>query len=104
MKSLKKFAVRCWVFAAHWLEFCREEWQDYRADCHFAQYDPEGNGKPREPSYIEFASILSRVFWNNFKCSLVGHDIIDESVAGPDSGCMDHYCKRCGRYWHVTLY
>jgi len=37
-------------------------------------------------------------------CELFGHDIEDCSSAGPDSGNMDHRCKRCGEYWAVTLY
>ena len=37
-------------------------------------------------------------------CDIHGHDIVDMSYGGPDSGNMDHGCKRCGEYWSVPLY
>lgn len=38
-------------------------------------------------------------------CEVLGdHDIVDCSDAGPDSGNMDHRCRRCGQYWSVPLY
>lgn len=37
-------------------------------------------------------------------CRYRGHALVDESTAGPDSGNMDHSCRRCGQYWHVPLY
>jgi hypothetical protein len=37
-------------------------------------------------------------------CRRQGHDIVDCSSAGPDSGNMDHECRRCGQYWPVPLY
>lgn len=38
------------------------------------------------------------------QCWAQGHDIVDVSTAGPDSGNMDHECKRCGQEWRVPLY
>lgn len=32
------------------------------------------------------------------------HDWVDEGYAGPDSGCIDMRCKRCGHSVHHTLY
>lgn len=37
-------------------------------------------------------------------CDGIGHDIVDRSSAGPDSGNMDYECIRCGQYWSVPLY
>jgi hypothetical protein len=37
-------------------------------------------------------------------CGFFGHDLVDCSTGGPDSGNMDHECRRCGRYWDVPLY
>lgn len=37
-------------------------------------------------------------------CKLRGHDIVDRSAAGPESGNMDHACQRCDAYWSVPLY
>lgn len=36
--------------------------------------------------------------------ALGGHDLIDRSSAGPDSGDMDCECMRCGQYFHHQLY
>ena len=37
-------------------------------------------------------------------CDIKGHKLVDESYGGPESGCMDHSCNRCGQSWSVTLY
>lgn len=37
-------------------------------------------------------------------CLLKGHDLIDEGYAGPDSGCIDMVCKRCGWSSRTWLY
>lgn len=38
------------------------------------------------------------------KCATEGHRIVDNSYGGPDSGCIDLECRRCGWSHHVTLY
>ena len=38
------------------------------------------------------------------ECREDGHDLVDVSSAGPESGDMDHECRRCGEYWSVPLY
>jgi len=42
--------------------------------------------------------------WNTAMCSLHGHDLVDCSSGGPESGNLDHGCRRCGAYWRVSLY
>lgn len=37
-------------------------------------------------------------------CGYIGHDFVDDSQAGPESGNMSGYCKRCGFSYSVTLY
>jgi len=37
-------------------------------------------------------------------CKRYGHKLVDYSSGGPDSGNMDHACRRCGKFWHVPLY
>jgi len=37
-------------------------------------------------------------------CKRYGHKLEDCSSAGPESGNMDHGCRRCGEYWHAPLY
>lgn len=34
------------------------------------------------------------------KCKIYGHDMVDNSYAGPDTGCVDLACTRCG--WDHT--
>jgi len=41
---------------------------------------------------------------SSLHCKWRGHDIEDCSSAGPDSGNMDHECRRCSQYWSVPLY
>lgn len=37
-------------------------------------------------------------------CKIHGHTLTDEGYAGPDSGCIDLRCSRCGWSHHHTLY
>jgi hypothetical protein len=37
-------------------------------------------------------------------CEVDGHDWLDQSSAGPDSGSIDLVCRRCGESVHTTLY
>lgn len=37
-------------------------------------------------------------------CEDLGHVLVDCGYAGPESGCMDHECSRCGQYWSCPLY
>lgn len=41
---------------------------------------------------------------NEMLCKTKGHHLVGCGYGGPDSGCDDHYCSRCGRYWSVPLY
>jgi hypothetical protein len=50
--------------------------------------------KRPEPTYLQLRA----------KCKALGHNIVDNSYGGPDSGCVDVYCTRCGFSHHVTLY
>lgn len=54
-------------------------------------------------AYYVWAWAYYTVVINTF-CRWKGHDIVDESYGGPDSGCMAGYCKRCGFSYHETLY
>jgi hypothetical protein len=38
------------------------------------------------------------------KCAKIGHRIVDSSTGGPESGCIDIHCARCGYHYNVTLY
>ena len=53
----------------------------------------------------EFFCYIVRQLFNEEVCRIKGHQWHDdEGYAGPDSGCMDHTCERCGLNHHVTLY
>ena len=52
--------------------------------------------------YINWAYITSGLA--PWVCKRYGHKIEDLSSAGPESGNMDHGCKRCGEFWKRSLY
>jgi hypothetical protein len=37
-------------------------------------------------------------------CETFGHCYEDHSWGGPDGGCVDIQCSRCGHGWHHQLY
>ena len=37
-------------------------------------------------------------------CVIMGHKIVDDSYAGPESGDVSLYCERCGWHWSHILY
>lgn len=37
-------------------------------------------------------------------CETFGHNYIDDSYGGPESGYVDVHCSRCGHGWHHQLY
>ncbi len=37
-------------------------------------------------------------------CRMRGHMWVDAGYGGPESGCVDMHCTRCGYSHHVTLY
>ena len=37
-------------------------------------------------------------------CRVKGHDWQDNSYGGPETGCIDMDCRRCGYGFHHTLY
>ena len=42
--------------------------------------------------------------WDGMLCAVYGHDWVDRGYGGPDSGCDDKECRRCGKYWSIPLY
>lgn len=52
-------------------------------------------------------TIWGSIVWSwNFRvvCAWRGHDWMDDSYGGPESGCMAAHCERCGFGFHTTLY
>jgi hypothetical protein len=78
----------------------RCEWYHYEMACHH-----EGS----KPTLREFVWGLLRydrlVAWAAERyCDRFGHDWVDTSTGGPESGDMSGYCKRCGYSFHHQLY
>ena len=50
--------------------------------------------------------VMVEVKWviNTKICEWQGHELVDEGYAGPDSGCIDIVCRRCGWNYRKTLY
>jgi hypothetical protein len=66
---------------------------------------PIGEENPDKPRHLIFYIIGALpLSITPLICKWKGHDIVDRGYGGPDSGCMDHECRRCGQYWSVPLY
>jgi hypothetical protein len=48
-------------------------------------------------------SVVQSIF-TALHCEWSGHELVDNSYGGPDSGCMAMHCSRCGWSFHHTLY
>lgn len=46
------------------------------------------------PQLSPFAALS--LFCSRIVCFIYGHDLHDDGFAGPDSGCIDINCHRCG--------
>lgn len=69
--------------------------------------EDESDGTPEEHEERHRWDHVTGVFVTTGKsiCEFYGdHDLVDCSEAGPDSGNMDHRCRRCGQYWSIPLY
>jgi len=83
------------------LKDCR---QFYNSFIYYDNY--EAWLEKRKPRFQRLRGLweLAKAVFKTLVCYIKDHDLEDCSSAGPDSGNMDHQCKRCGRYWHVPLY
>lgn len=61
------------------------------------EYDA-GMAEEPMPRFILIRYICFRIatFARALHCRISGHDLVDEGFAGPDSGCIEMVCKRCG--------
>ena len=58
----------------------------------------------RKSSYLRFIYDCVNQWCREKWCARYDHDWQDCSTAGPDSGNMDMYCRRCGFGFHHQLY
>lgn len=60
----------------------------------------------KTPEQAKLEAIVGDLIWRSQcrKCDQVGHRIVDEGYGGPDHGCVDLHCLRCGWSQHTTLY
>lgn len=59
------------------------------------------------PTFLLYIQVSLAEVWSGSKfwiCDKLGHKWVDTSHAGPDSGDMSAYCKRCGYSYHANLY
>jgi hypothetical protein len=88
-------------------EAVRGEWQ-WRVQSEYMDshgWGADGEKNPvRRFQHLRFWLYYLGVIALRLRCALTDHDWEDCSTAGPDSGDMDHCCKRCGYYVSVPLY
>lgn len=77
---------------------------DYGYAKHFGK-DPQYPGPtPSKPTPITIACDILRQLWVSIPCAIGGHNWRDDSYGGPDSGCYDMTCERCGYSFSEVLY
>lgn len=97
-----------------------EAYQVFRQEVAYTAYDAEGpvytaDGTPHAPTCVQVWVCRNvptfKVLWAYVTCWVAmlvcrmrGHVWVDNSYGGPESGCVDVYCARCGHNHHVTLY
>jgi hypothetical protein len=89
----------------HW----RDDFEVEPRARHFVETEPDYmfDFTPPQTKLELFEQTLAEAWdfaFANAHCEQFGHDTVDVSTAGPDSGNMDHECRTCGRYWSVPLY
>jgi hypothetical protein len=69
-------------------------------------YDENGDllKKQPKPNVFGFIVFLVSSFISESLCRVKGHDWIDTSTAGPDSGDISGECERCGKSFQHILY
>jgi len=61
----------------------------------------QGNHSPHVAASLNAARFIA----NTTVCAVVGHKLADHGYAGPESGCIDISCDRCGfGYSRTYLY
>ena len=60
--------------------------------------------KYMEPSLWEKLEDFYFLVIEKTVCRWKGHKLVDQSVAGPETGEDSHYCERCRREWNTILY
>lgn len=97
-----------------------EAYQMFCQEVAYTACDAEGpvydsDGTPRAPSrvhvWVQRNLPTFTVLWVNVRmlagaavCKVRGHAWVDNGYGGPESGCIDMHCTRCGHGYHVTLY
>ncbi len=91
-----------------------KQWTDYTLESFDEQehgFIFNEEGYPVDFSEVVYRSRLFPIIYNYLAmvvsitiCNVKGHKWIDESYGGPDGGCIDLYCERCGRNHYVRLY
>ena len=66
----------------------------------------EGKGRIEAVYYIlsSYAEMFAKQAIGGMICRFLDHDFEDHGYAGPESGCIDVECKRCGYGFREWLY
>ncbi len=103
------FAVMdaCQVNSEHTVRYGNLPWCT-RLHCQMLKvfYDAISRTEWTATAWAVFRVLKGHITWavNAAICRLLGHRMVDCSHAGPESGDMDMFCDRCGRYWDIPLY
>lgn len=79
-----------------WWVHQTDDWRWYRGASILVEH--------RQPTIACYIAGRLREIYTGLICKIRGHDLVDESSAGPDSGCVAYHCKRCGWGWCKVLY
>jgi len=82
---------------------CSWWWKKFGAE---AWYLESYESRPRNLAWFCICTVWDTGVWFliTLRCRWLGHDIVDEGYAGPEHGCIDLVCRRCGYSWRVDLY
>lgn len=82
----------------------RISFEEFLHDARYSAYLDERAEPSKKVVRIQWLWFtLMCMFWEAW-CDQFGHDWEDTSEAGPESGDMSGYCKRCGYSHHHQLY
>jgi len=65
---------------------------------------PVGYSRVYGEKYFSFRRYEMKRLISRFICKIFNHVWIDDSTAGPETGNMSVYCKRCGESHCTILY
>ena len=81
-----------------------DDWSDYLCECHYSTKKPLPYLVWLPVNWLNDKTYVWRIHAEIAYCETFGHNYEESGYAGPESGCIDVYCTRCGHGWHHQLY